>query len=98
MDPTPEEASVFEQWLRKLWRDKDGLFERFLATGTFSEQAKSNVRDSGVSVGTASATFTSGVTEIPVELRSRWEILDAYSCFVPVLAAVLIWALGKRIG
>jgi Acyltransferase C-terminus len=97
MDPTPEEASVFEQWLRNLWRDKDALFERFLATGSFSDEAKSNDRDSGVSVGTGSAAFTSGVTEIPVELRSNWEILDAFSGFAPVLVPALAWVLWKRI-
>ena len=98
MEPTPQEAAIFEQWLRKLWRDKDALFERFLATGTFSEQAKSScARDSGVSVGTGLTGFTSGVTNIPVELHSKWEILDAFGYFASVLAPAVFWALWKRI-
>jgi Acyltransferase C-terminus len=93
MDPTPQEAAIFEQWLRRLWRDKDVLFERFHATGTFASQIKTKVRDSGVSVGTGLAKLTSGVTEIPVELLSKWEIPDAFGCFVPVLAPAFVWAL-----
>ena len=97
MDPTPQEAAIFDQWLRQLWRDKDVLFERFHATGTFARQIAEIVRDSGDSVGSGLATLTSAATEVPLELYSKWEIPDAFGCFVSVLAPPLAWALWKRI-
>jgi len=93
MDPTTKEAALFEQWLRKMWREKDALLDRYLETGTFADRSKVTIRDSGVSVDVATPRG-SGEIEVPMELRSKWEILEAFGLFVPVLAwAVCKWTL-----
>jgi lysocardiolipin and lysophospholipid acyltransferase len=95
MDPTPQEAALFEQWLRKVWREKDARLERYLTTGMLGERPKANVRDSGVSVEVATESGSSrrsGEVEVPVELRSKWEILDAFAIFGPAL----VWAVWNR--
>ncbi|KAF8591904.1 acyltransferase-domain-containing protein [Ramaria rubella] len=96
IDPSPEEAELFELWLRQLWRDKDALIEQFLVTGTFAQEPGRNP----ASARTAPASSTedlpshaSGVTEVPVELRSQWEIPNGFAGFAPIL----FWALWRRV-
>lgn len=89
MDLASKEAVAFEHWLRNLWREKDALIDRFLATGSFAERPKAIARDSGVSVDhhTDSMDIPPKLgVEVPVELRSKWEIPDAFALFAPVLA------------
>jgi hypothetical protein len=68
------EKEVFDNWLRELWESKDEDMERFLDTGSFKVNEKSNVTP---------------VVKIPVELRHRKEILDAFCFFWPAGIAYL---------
>lgn len=92
-DPTPQEAALFEQWLRDRWREKDALLERHLNTGTFTEHPKPDVHDPDVSIeftAKSASSGDSGEVEIPVELSSNWEILRLLTIFGPGLIYV-IW-------
>ncbi len=73
------ESDAFELWLRDLWREKDKLMSRFLGTGYLSAAAESK---------SGPATVT-----LPVRLKHRYEILDAFCFFIP---AVVGWASSKR--
>lgn len=74
VDIPPEEKEVFDKWLRELWESKDEDMERFLDTGSFTVK-----EDLGVSP----------VVEIPLELRNKSEILEAFCFFWPASMAYL---------
>jgi hypothetical protein len=67
VDIPPKEKEVFDKWLRDLWESKDDDMERFLDTGSFKVKE---------------ADMTPFVN-IPVELRHRSEILEAFCFFWP---------------
>ncbi|KAI0824184.1 acyltransferase-domain-containing protein [Trametes gibbosa] len=74
VDIPENEREAFELWLRDLWREKDRLMERFLATGSLGAAGKA-------------AEVT-----VPVRLKHRYEVLDAFFFFVPAVAG---WAWSK---
>lgn len=78
VDIPETERDAFELWLRDLWREKDKLMGRFLDTGYLSAAAES---------GTSPASLV-----VPVRLKHRYEVLDAFCFFVP---AVCGWAWSK---
>ncbi|KAI0639245.1 acyltransferase-domain-containing protein [Trametes polyzona] len=71
------EREAFEIWLRDLWREKDQLMGRFLETGSLDAPAASG---KAVEV------------EVPLRLKHRYEVLDAFCFFVPAVAG---WAWSK---
>ncbi|KAI0361798.1 acyltransferase-domain-containing protein [Trametes cingulata] len=71
------EREAFELWLRNLWREKDKFIGRFLETGSLDAPT---VSGKPVEV------------EVPIQLRHRYEVLDAFCFFVP---AVVGWACSK---
>jgi len=75
IDFSEEEKKKFDLWLRELWWDKDRLITRFLETGTFAAEKP----DATTKV------------EIPLELRRKREIADAFCFFIPALVGCL-WA------
>jgi hypothetical protein len=75
VDSSEEEKTKFDLWLRELWRDKDQLITKFLETGSFTAE-KSNAM---------------AKVDIPLELRSKREIADAFCFFIPALVGCL-WA------
>ncbi|KAI0778024.1 acyltransferase-domain-containing protein [Trametes elegans] len=78
VDVPETEREAFEVWLRDLWREKDKLMGRFLATGSLD--APTALGDSPVEI------------EVPLRVRHRYEVLDAFCFFVP---AILGWAWSK---
>ncbi|KAI0670062.1 acyltransferase-domain-containing protein [Trametes maxima] len=78
VDIPEDEREAFELWLRDLWREKDKLMGRFLDTGSLDARGASG--DPPVEV------------EVPLRLRHRYEILDAFCFFVPAVAG---WAWSK---
>jgi hypothetical protein len=70
------EKEQFDLWLRQLWQDKDHLISRFHETGSF-------VMDSSKTKYTC--------VEIPMELRRKRDILDAF-CFCGPAVIGYIWA------
>jgi hypothetical protein len=73
VDIPPKEKEDFDIWLRELWELKDEDMERFLDTGGFKIKE---------------ADMTPLVI-IPVELRHRSEILEAFCLFWPASIAYL---------
>jgi Acyltransferase C-terminus len=80
-DKRTEEADIpqvekdhFEEWVRDIWREKDILITKFLETGSFVDDSKTEL-------------------DIPLKVRSAWEVLDAFCFVVPGIAR---WA--KRRG
>jgi len=73
VDIPPQEKEVFDKWLWGLWESKDEDMERFLDTGSFS----------------AKEADMTPIVKIPVELRRRSEILDAFCFFLPASIAYL---------
>jgi hypothetical protein len=74
--PAEAEKNQFDLWLRDLWQDKDRLITTFHETGSFvGHDTKSKY----------------GVVEIPVELRRKRDILDAFCFCAPAIAGYL-WA------
>jgi hypothetical protein len=76
VDIPEEEKAKFEQWLQKLWWDKDQMISKFHETGYFVPVAQESDRD--------------GI-QIPLELRGNREVLDAFCFFVPAVFGFL-WA------
>ncbi len=77
VDIPEAEREAFELWLRDLWREKDRLMGRFLDTGSLD------------------ASSTSGKPveiTVPLRLKHRYEVLDAFCFFVPAVAG---WAWAK---
>jgi hypothetical protein len=74
--PAEAEKKHFDLWLRDLWQDKDRLITTFHETGSFV------VHDIKSKYGTV---------EIPVELRRKRDILDAFCFCAPAIAGYL-WA------
>lgn len=72
VDIPADEKEVFDEWLRKLWQEKDDSMERFFETGSLAPKGPQRV-----------------VVEIPLRLRRRREILDAFCFFWPASAAYL---------
>lgn len=66
-DVSEREKVVFDEWLQKLWSEKDDYITKFLETGTAPNKRKP--------------------VEIPLELRNRSEIAEAYCFFAPLLMA-----------
>lgn len=73
VDIPEEEKTIFDVWLRELWREKDKQVSRFLDTGSLVEDSQDRF-------------------EIPLEVRSSTEILDAFAFFVP---AVIGWIYSR---
>lgn len=73
-----EETKVFEEWLRRRWREKDELLEGFYRDGHFGSGGE---RPVGSSAGTEGAV--SGAVEVPVKVRSGWDVVNAYCWFLP---------------
>ncbi|KAH9857933.1 acyltransferase-domain-containing protein [Lenzites betulinus] len=71
VDIPEAEREAFELWLRELWREKDRLMDRFLATGSLG------------------AAGRAGEVDVPVRLKHRREVLDAFCFFLPALVG---WA------
>lgn len=99
MDPTPEETEVFDKWLRKIWREKDALVERYLTSGTFEKRDGKAISSVETSAGVETIFLhgtTSRVFEVPVALRSMMDYLDAFSYLTPILVPKLAIHLWKR--
>ena len=80
VDIPAKEKEVFDNWLRELWELKDEDMERFLDTGSFKFKE---------------ADMTPFVN-IPVELKRRSEILEAFCFFWPASIAYLWRRLRRR--
>ena len=76
VQPAEAEKDNFDLWLRDLWRDKDRLITTFHETGSFV------VHDTKSKYGSV---------EIPVQLRRKRDMLDAF-CFCGPAIAGYIWA------
>ena len=76
---------MFEDWLRQVWREKDELMDGFLRDGDFGG-GSGDAGVAGVS-GSASKEKEGGAIVIPVELRSKWEIIPYLSYFLPIILA-----------
>jgi len=79
VDIPEKEKEKFDLWLRELWRDKDQLITRFLATGHFTEKPDAMAKP----------------VDIPLELRHKREIPNAFCFFLPALVGCL-WAKLRR--
>lgn len=75
VDVPEAEKEEFEQWLRGVWREKDILIEKFLNTGSFVEDPRTEVH-------------------IPLKLRKKREVLNAYTFFAP---AFIVWVMSKLV-
>lgn len=42
-DVPEDEKEAFDEWLRDLWREKDGMMVRYLETGSFAEEGEKEV-------------------------------------------------------
>jgi len=73
VDIPPQEKEVFDKWLRDLWESKDEDMERFLDTGSFN----------------AKEADLTPIVKIPLKLRHRSEILEAFCFFLPASIAYL---------
>ncbi|GAA5923357.1 hypothetical protein JCM1841_006495 [Sporobolomyces salmonicolor] len=87
-DGTPEERETFERWLRDRWVEKDALMERFYTEGSFVPEpsppgkANANARaddEDGDERRPGEITW-------PVALRTWYEPLEAFACFLPSVA------------
>lgn len=99
MDPTPEETEIFDKWLRKIWREKDTLVERYLTSGTFEKHDGKDISSVETSAGVETIFLhgtTSRVFEVPVALRSKMDILDAFSYLTPIIIPKLVINVWKR--
>lgn len=67
-EATPEETTAFDKWLLDRWTEKDRLMDGFYRDGVFP--SPEGVR-------------TTKRVEIPVRLRSFWEIGNAVCFFAP---------------
>jgi len=67
VDFADEEKATFDLWLRELWRDKDESIVRFHETGFF----------------VAGKLYETASVDIPLELRNKHEISDAFCFFLP---------------
>ena len=70
-----EEKEKFDIWLRELWQEKDRFITQFLKTGRGDKGDEQN--------GRATAS-------IPLRLRRKREMLDAFCFFLPA-AAGYVW-------
>jgi hypothetical protein len=93
-EATPEEAKVFDEWLRQRWIEKDLLLDGFRQNGAFTTLGASGAIESK-SNGHKPNGNGNGIgekdkpVEIPVRLRSKLEILNAFGFFAPVLVYFL---------
>lgn len=78
---TEEEKAVFEKWLREVWRQKDELMETFRRDGKFGGEGVQDIGGSSMGLGEK----RNEALRIPLELRSKWEILPSLSYFLPVI-------------
>jgi hypothetical protein len=69
VDFPDNEKEKFDIWLRKLWRDKDELIVKFHESGSFM----------------AGKPYEKASVVIPLELRHKREIPDAFCFFLPAL-------------
>ncbi|KAG8955404.1 hypothetical protein FRC04_008755 [Tulasnella sp. 424] len=77
----PEETKVFEEWLIRRWREKDDLLETFYRTGRFFSGGEKPVESTA---GGEKGKMAGGdAVEIPLEVRSGWDYLQAYCWFLP---------------
>jgi len=100
MEISPEDAAVFDKWLRTRWREKDVLLDRYHATGTFENQSGTDVRQTETPAG-VEKIFLSGSTsrtyELPLVLRSKLDISTAFTHFVSIIIPVSLWMLWNRL-
>jgi Acyltransferase C-terminus len=66
VDISTHEKDTFDNWLRKLWIEKDESMDNFFKTGQFD-----------------SASTSATTVEIPLKLRRKREVLDAFCFFWP---------------
>lgn len=69
-EATAEESAIFEKWLINRWAEKDRLMGGFYKNGHFSS---------------TEGASTTGPVEIPIRLRSTWEIGNALCFLAPVV-------------
>lgn len=98
-DATPSEKDVFDKWLTERWREKDRLMDGFYEEGRFSSEAGKPVESSAeVKFGSTKASngqaSTNGMDakEIPLEVRSLWDVSGAFCFLAPVW---IVWGLVK---
>lgn len=60
------ERTVFDLWLRDLWREKDKRMSKFIETGSLAHDGQERL-------------------EIPLKLKRKREVLDAFCFFIPAL-------------
>lgn len=84
-DVSETERVAFDDWLRALWRLKDEKLEAYYQSGS-KDPGGDGMRDD--------KAFASGLpaVEIPLELRSPLEALDAFCFFGPAMVG---WAWKK---
>ncbi|GJJ09633.1 hypothetical protein Clacol_003857 [Clathrus columnatus] len=73
-EPSVEETTIFDEWVRKIWYEKDALYERCLSAGTFE------CRDSSVVIKDSnnvlkSATSRSHLAFVDLDLQLTFCIL-----------------------
>jgi lysocardiolipin and lysophospholipid acyltransferase len=76
VDPPEEEREKFDLWLRELWREKDIMIERYYDTGSLV---------AGSSSGEAAL-------KVPLKLRRKREVLDAFCFFAPGVVIYHLWS------
>ncbi|KIO31945.1 hypothetical protein M407DRAFT_241659 [Tulasnella calospora MUT 4182] len=84
-EASEEEKKVFEEWLIRRWREKDDLLEAFYRTGRFFSGNENPVESTAGEVEGEGKGKMKGVdaVEIPLEVRSGMDILQAYCWFLP---------------
>jgi len=74
LEATDLDKSRFAEWIRQVWRDKDERFERFYETGSFASETSHVNGETQIA-----ASSSAQEVEVPLRLRSSWEILDAFA-------------------
>ncbi|GAA6010507.1 hypothetical protein JCM10207_001338 [Rhodosporidiobolus poonsookiae] len=86
---TPEERAKFDAWLAERWKEKDDLLERFKKEGSFIPAPPR--RGGGSDDEDDEDDRRPGEYAWTPRLRYWWEPLAAFSFFVPVVVAALLW-------
>jgi lysocardiolipin and lysophospholipid acyltransferase len=93
-EASEEETKIFDEWLRERWVEKDQLIDDFHATGGFkSKTVTAKEKSNGHANGNGHRVEMDRAIEIPLVLRSNWEIPDAWCYLAPVWVSLgALWA------
>jgi hypothetical protein len=86
-ESTPEEKKVFDDWILKVWRQKDERMNQFYKNGDFVEgEHKSKTKQAG-------KEDFSRFVEIPLELKGIKDFADMFLWGAPILVLYLLYKL-----